>query len=219
MQNINIEANLQVGSATHDGANPFGIHVTSGENVTIKAKIRFTDRSSGDKFRPVMIEGGRNISISLQQVGSVGRACSFAPRASTTVCDNIKIENSDIIAGNVDGISGFDINNAANATVGPIKVKDTTIRGIRNNSYGVLRTASNVVSKIEIDNVTFKKNAGATTSYGYATGSATAVTTVKIVNSDFSDVNNASLGSFNTNHANYYVNGNANFSDRTGGTY
>jgi hypothetical protein len=219
MQNIDIEVNLQVGAgATHDGVNPYGVHVQTGDHVKIDARLVITDTTgAAARFRPLLIEGGRDVEVKLTTTGPVGRAALISPKHSTTVAEELRISGGDFHAGSVDGISGLDILNAAGAAMGPIRVLGNTIRGIRNTSYGVLTGASGTVSVLDIQANTFRKLTGATTARAYAAGGASFVGHLNMVGNDMSDVI-GSLGSFNTNHASYFVRDNRGFKSKAGGT-
>ena len=220
LQNIDIEVNLQVGAgATHDGVNPYGVHVETGDHVRIDARLQITDtEGAAARFRPVLVEGGRDVAIKLTTTGPTGRACLISPGGAGDVCEEIVMQGGDFHAGGLDNISGVDILNAAGAALGPVRILDNTIRGIRDTSYGVLTGASGTVSMLDVQRNTFRKLAGETSARGYAAGGGSFVTHLNMVGNDFSDVNFASVGSFNTSHASYFVRDNRGFKSKAGGT-
>jgi hypothetical protein len=220
IQNCNISVNLQVGAgAAHDGVNAFGVHVVTGENINIDAKLRITDTEGASaRFRPLAVEGGRNVRVKLATAGPSGRAILVSPKHSTTVCEEIRVEDGDFHAANVDALSGIDVLNAAGAALGPVRILNNTIRGIRSNSYGVLTGASGTVSVLDIKGNTFRQLNGVTTGRCYAAGGASFVGHLNFVGNDCTGFANVSLGSFNTSHASYFVRDNLGFKSKAGGT-
>lgn len=219
LQDIRIQAQLRVGGAAHSGVNAYGIWMTTGQRVEIDAALAITDTTGGaTRFRPMFIQCGDTVRIKLKQTGLTELSSSINPFAAGTPLSDICIYDSDISATNLDGSSGIDINNSPGATMRGISIVNSVIRNIRDTSYGILTGPANVVGDLRIAGNRFYKRSGATSARAYAAGSASSVTHLELSGNDFTDVFSPTLGSFNTQHASYYVHSNRGYTSQAGGT-
>jgi hypothetical protein len=215
-----IQASLDVGGASHDGAQAFGVHVTTGVRNVIDVSLAITDSTgAATRFRPFYVTSTDGTKITLRQSGDVELAPQLVPFSSSHTVKNVKITGGDLRAANVDGRYGVTLSNNVGGTMDANEVTENDIRNIRDGGYGVLAEGSTTVGVLRVDNNRYYKRAGATTSSGYNGAATTATTHLELNGNDFSGVDTGSPGNlFAANHTSFNVSGNRGFPNRQAGT-
>lgn len=224
MSGITIQAKLTVGSAAHDGTNAQGVIVRGGTDIDIDASMTMVDNtmtidSTHTRFTPLLVQCGAGLKIRLRQKGLVERGCIISPFSAAHTLTEWKLSECDIYGPTLDSLNAIDINNQVQGVMGQGNIVGGFIRGIRNGGYGILAQAGAATAgQLNIEDVVFKKAAGAAITYGYQGATLAAIGHIRMVGNDFTDLTSGSPGNqFQANHTSFFVEQNRNFTSRQAG--
>lgn len=225
MSGITIQAKLTVGSASHDGTNAQGVIVRGGTDIDIDASLTMVDNTmtidaTHTRFTPLLVQCGSGLKLRVRQKGLVERGIIISPYSASHTLTEWKLSECDVYGPTLDNLNAIDINNQVQGVMGQGNIVGGFIRGIRNGGYGVLTQAGAATAgQLNIEDVVFKKAAGAAATYGYQGATLAAIGHIRMVGNDFTDLTSGSPGNqFQSNHASYYVDENRNFTSRQAGT-
>jgi hypothetical protein len=167
IKNVDIEATLQVGSASNDGVNSAGIYARGVTNLRVAGTYSITDTASGSHF------AAGNIQLVMGVEAKVNvPAMPAGPGLSFYNCDGVNVHDSELVGGAGSGRGSVEITGCRS-----VKVHDANFKNIPSNHTGVIVQSSgsgDFANTLQIGRCTATKATGATGTrlYGQQSGAA-----------------------------------------------
>lgn len=134
VENIFVQGEIKIGSASHDGTEPYGINIEGCRNITMDVGILAVQNSGTPAHRPMSMLSGENLRIRLRTSGAWNKSGVINSAAwAGSVIDRIYIENGSYL-GTIDSSSAvFKLT----GNIGSVTFQNNTFNEIRNNCFGI----------------------------------------------------------------------------------
>lgn len=215
VKNIDVECDLNVGSTSHDGVNPYGVYVTSGMDWRVAGVIRITDTTGGaTRFQLGSISHsvrGR-CEVNCPALPAGGGVTLFNQSTSVHWTSDNHIRGT-LVGQDAQTVGHVVIANSIRTTV------SANLLGIANSLPGIrFNTSSLAANTIFVTKSTFARLAGSpSATTGFDPIASGRVAFASITDCDFSAVDTPIPTSFNTNVTEYIVQNNRGINNRIGG--